>query len=235
MLRRLARKLPDTTKKLLRRIVNNKLFLPFYLRAGKPISDYYGLDRGTPVDRFFIERFLAEHTTYIKGNVLELLNDHYTKRFGGKEVTKSDILDIDALNKEATIIGDLRNLKEVANETYDCIILTQVLQFIDDTDAALKECHRILKPGGVLLATVPALSRIDCVSGDTGDFWRFTAAGAQFLFAKYFKDVITKNEGNASIGVYFLLGLAQEDVSSSIFAKHDGAFPVVVTIFAKKS
>ncbi len=38
-----------------------------------------------------------------------------------------------------------------STRTYDCIILTQTLQLIDDLGAAIAECSRILRPGGVLL------------------------------------------------------------------------------------
>jgi len=40
---------------------------------------------------------------------------------------------------------------------FDCVILVNILEHIEDDESALRECHRILRPGGNLLLLVPAL------------------------------------------------------------------------------
>ena len=57
-----------------------------------PISQCFGFDRGLPVDRYYIERFLARHASEIVGRVLEIGDDTYTRRFGGSRVSRSDVL-----------------------------------------------------------------------------------------------------------------------------------------------
>ena len=47
-----------------------------------PISRNFGLDRGTAIDRYYIEKFLAEHAADITGHVLEVGDDAYSRRFG---------------------------------------------------------------------------------------------------------------------------------------------------------
>jgi SAM-dependent methyltransferase len=207
----------------------------FLSDSTRPLSDYYGIDRGIPVDRYFIESFIEKNREHIKGTCLELLDSTYTNKYGRTVVT-AHILDIEASNKHATIIDDLRKLVTVQNDTYDCIILTQVLQFIDDVDAAIGECYRILKPGGILLATVPSISRIDCVAGINGDFWRFTNASAHYLFEKKFKkeNLEIQSYGNARSGIYFYAGLAQEDISPQSLKINDPNFPNVISIKAVK-
>jgi hypothetical protein len=64
------------------------------LRRLSPISPSFGWDRGTPVDRYYIENFLARNATDIYGHVLEAENDHYTSRFGGPRVQQSDIVSL---------------------------------------------------------------------------------------------------------------------------------------------
>ncbi len=208
----------------------------FTLNTTKPLSDLYGLDRGEAIDRFFIEKFLSENKESITGKCLELLNNDYTTKYGNN-VSISDILDIDSTNTNATICGDIKNLHQLQDNQYDCIILTQVLQFIDDCDSAISECHRILKKDGVLLVTVPSVSRIDCVSGVDGDYWRFTKASSKYLFEKYFdKNKITiESNGNAVLGAKFLLGFAQEEVSKKQLEYNDPNFPLLITIKACKS
>src|SRR5439155_11116717 len=128
-----------------------------YLRAARrhgPASHYAGRERGEPIDRYYIESFLARHSSDVRGNCLAVKDALYTTRFGGDRVTQADVLDVNPDNPASTVLGDLRHLDAIANDTYDCFILTQTLQYIDDLDAAVRECHRILKPGGVLLATL---------------------------------------------------------------------------------
>jgi hypothetical protein len=71
-------------------------------RRLSPISRTFGFDRATPVDRYYIERFLAENAGDIRGRVLEIGDNAYTVRFGGARVERSDIMHVDATNPDAT-------------------------------------------------------------------------------------------------------------------------------------
>lgn len=233
MIKKILKKLGFTRTGLVRFLKPLRWYL---LRVPvKPLSPIYGIERGAPIDRYYIERFLAENAADIRGTCLEIKDNTYTVRFGGSMVSRSDILDIEKSNTRATIYGDLRNLTGVTTATYDCVILTQVLQFIDDYESAVRECHRILKPGGVLLASVPSLSRVDCVAGVQGDFWRFTAASAKYVFKKYFaRSIHVASHGNVAVGVGFWTGAAQEDLSKNKLNVRDENFPCVITVRAVK-
>src|SRR5450755_3790753 len=67
------------------------------LRRTTPLSDEHGFDRGTPVDRYYIEGFLEEHRQDIRGRVLEVRDSGYTDRFG-HELTQRAVLDINSAN-----------------------------------------------------------------------------------------------------------------------------------------
>lgn len=222
--------------KWVRRIFFKSKLIYFLRSTTVPLSDYYGLDRGAPIDRYYIERFLNEYRENIRGRCLELLNNEYTKKYGDSRVTQSDILDIDETNVDANIIGDLRNLTNIADNTYDCIILTQVLQFIDDVDAAIKECYRILKPNGTVLVTLPSVSRVDCIAGVQGDYWRFTQASATYLFHNVFNAGAChiQSYGNVRAGIFFLAGVAQEDISKKIMIDNNENFPLLISVIAVK-
>src|ERR1051325_2617634 len=117
------------------------------LRRIKPINRRFGLDRGRPIDRYFIDSFLARHAMDIRGSVLEVANNTYTMRFGGDRVTKSEILFVEEGNPRATIVADLSSHEHhIPSESFDCIILTQTLQYIYDTRSAIQTLYRILKP-----------------------------------------------------------------------------------------
>ena len=206
------------------------------LRRTTPISDHWGADRGLPIDRYYIERFLSEHSGDIRGRVLEVMDRRYTERFG-RAVSHSDVLDVDAANPLATIVADLTAAEGVPADSFDCFVLTQTLQFVYQVEAAIREAHRLLAPEGVLLATVPAVSKIDRHAGVEGDFWRFTAASAGRLFASVFAEgrVRVQTYGNVLAAIGFLAGLAREDLDDRELDVEDERFPVLVAIRAEKS
>src|SRR5262245_32541417 len=133
---------------------------PVELWQTRPVSREFGIDRGQPIDRHYIEEFLKGHARDIRGNVLEVAEDMYTKRFGSKNVVQSQILHPLPNAGENVIVADLTNASNIPTGSFDCIILTQTLQFIFDVPAALRQTRRILRPGGVLLATVSGISQI---------------------------------------------------------------------------
>jgi SAM-dependent methyltransferase len=214
--------------------IKNKMVY-FISNSPVPLSNYYGIDRGIPLDRFYIEDFLENNKAFIRGICLEIQDRVYTERFGKDGIVASHVLDFDKKNDKADIFADLRKIPEVKDNTYDCIILTQVLQFIDEPNSVISECFRILKPGGIVLATLPTVSRIDLTAGIENDFWRFTKAGAKTLFGKVpFSETIVESRGNCRAGLYFLAGVAWEETSKGVLETEDESFPVIVTVRARK-
>ena len=202
----------------------------------RPLSDTWGFDRGTPVDRYYIERFLDRHRGDIRGRVLEIKNNIYTKRFGSA-VDAADVLDIDASNPDATIIADLAATATVPESRFDCFILTQTLQLVFDVGAAIASAHRLLSPGGTLLVTVPCVSRVVPRYGQDTDYWRFTPASCRRLFGSAFgADRVTVEPlGNVAAGVAFLRGAAVEELPRRVLDANDADFPVVVAVRAVKA
>ncbi len=131
-----------------------------HLRRTAPISAVWGIDRGRPIDRYYIAAFLERHRLDLKGHVLEVKDAAYTRMFGGQRIHASDVLDIDGNNPVATIIADLAGPDGIGRARYDCFILTQTLGLIYDVRAAIANAATALKPGGVLLCTLPASGRI---------------------------------------------------------------------------
>ena len=208
------------------------------LRRLSPISTVWGLDRGRPIDRYYIEGFLDKHRSDVRGRVLEVKDAGYTIQFGGAQVTRSDVLDIDAGNPRATIVTDLTAATDVPAEQFDCFILTQTLHVIYDVRAALSHARRLLKPGGVLLCTLPAVSRIsDEGSGlDHGDYWRFTEASTRALFAELFppESFEVTPYGNVLACAAFLYGLATEELAPHELDHPDPWVPLLFAVRAVK-
>ena len=157
------------------------------LRRVTPLSREFGYDRGLPIDRYYIERFLAKNASDIRGHVMEIADNTYTRRFGGDRVTASDVLHVEAGHPNATVVGDLTRADHIPCGNFDCVILTQTLQFIHDVPAVLRTVKRILKPGGVVLATMLGISPISRYDMERwGHFWAFTTQSARRLFEGVF-------------------------------------------------
>lgn len=201
-----------------------------------PLSTEWGYDRGTPIDRYYIERFLAQHAADVRGRVLEVKNADYSRRYD-RGVTRFDVLDIDTRNTQATIVADLTAADEVPANQFDCFILTQTLQFIYDTRAAITHAHRLLAPGGVLLATLPVTARLAPRYGLESEFWRFTPASCRRLFGDVFgaANVDVESHGNVLVDMAFLQGAALEEIPREKLDVNDPYFPLIVTVRAVKA
>lgn len=201
-----------------------------------PVDDNFGYGRGTPVDRWYIERFLGEHAADIAGRVLEVKDPGYTRRFG-RAVTQSAVVDIDPDNPCATHVADLADGGGLPDDAFDCFILTQTLQYVFDVPAALRTAHRVLRPGGVLLVTVPAVSRIRPASEDFEDYWRFTPLALRRLLEGAFGEgaISLGADGSVLSQVAFLAGLAADDLTAGELAAADPAHPLLVCARAVKA
>jgi glycosyltransferase involved in cell wall biosynthesis len=206
------------------------------LRRCTPISRRFGFDRGLPVDRYYIERFLSLNRDSIRGRVLEIGDDTYTRRFGNDRVTKADVLDVSAANSKATFVAHLACAIDVPPDAFDCVIFTQMLQLIYDFEGALRTLYRILKPGGVLLATLPGITQIIQDSGRRDWCWNFTEVLSQRLFTEIFPPANVRIDvvGNVLAATAFLYGLAAEELEQSELDFRDPDYQLLIAIKAVK-
>lgn len=202
------------------------------LRRLEPISLSWGLDRGRPIDRYYIDNFLARHANDVRGRVLEIGDNAYTRNLGLDRVTQSDVLHIDETDPNATIVGDLATADHIPSDTFDCFILTQTLQLIYEVRLALKTIYRILKPGGVVLATVPGITPISDPEWQKCWYWSFTTLSARRLFEEVFPADAIEIEtfGNVLAATAFLQGIAAEELQPNELNYRDPGYEVAITI-----
>jgi glycosyltransferase involved in cell wall biosynthesis len=202
-----------------------------------PISRVFGYDRGGPVDRYYIEGFLDRHRADVRGRVLEIGDDGYTRAYGGERVDRRDVLHVHPGNPLATFVGDLAGDNDLPSDTFDCVILTQTLQMIFDVPAALATVHRILRPGGVLLATVPGISNIDPDQWGATWYWSFTDHAVTRLAADAFPQgqIEVTTYGNVKAAVTFLHGLAAIEVDRGDLDVTDACYQVIIGLRAAKN
>lgn len=207
------------------------------LRRVTPVSRVFGADRGQPIDRYYIESFLEKHREDIQGCVLEIGDPAYTTQFGGERVSSSEVLHAQEGNEQATLVGDLASGRGIPEDKFDCMILTQTFPFIYDMREAIGNSYKALRPGGVLLVTLPGISQISRYDMDRwGDFWRFTNASCDQLFGDLFGEgnVNVATHGNVLTACAFLHGIATHELKKEELDYVDPDYQTLITIRAQR-
>lgn len=204
------------------------------LRRVEPFDRDFGYGRGRPVDRYYIENWLAEHRSDIRGRVLEIGERAYTEQFG-VGVTESDMLHY-ANPEGATYVDDLTTGKLIPSDHYDCVLLNQTLHLIWDMKAVLETVKRILKPGGVLLCTTCGISQTSDTEWNSTWYWSLSPQSARKLFAEVFPSDGTTIDvyGNVLASICFLMGMAETEVTPRELDYRDPEYPVIIGIAARK-
>ena len=129
--------------------------------------------------------------------------------------TRRDVLHVHGRNPAATIVGDLIHAPQIADGIFDCIVLTQTLHLIYDVGRAVATLHRILRPGGVVLATVarhqPALPRRVEPTPGRGRSARGSRAGSSPPVSASATSTVEAH-GNSLAAAAFLHGLATAEL-----------------------
>lgn len=201
--------------------------------GAEPLADAWGA-RGQTLHRYYLERFLESQGDGIRGRCLEFQDDSYTSRFG-----KSRVVSVDILNREperraaSTFIADLTMDNDLPSDHFDCIICTYVLHIIYEKERVASEMHRLLKPGGVLLVSVP---NITVHYPRYPELWRFTTEGLRKLIGQSFgiANVQVTGFGNSLTAAGELRGLSVRDFTAEELRHQDERFSVVVCARAEK-
>lgn len=190
------------------------------LRRTTPFSANYGFDRGHPICRYYIDRFLEQHAEDIRGEVLEVEDATFTEWLGGERVSTSHVLDIDPQNAGATIVADIADAGSLPARRFDCFILTQTLQYVPRVEAALANAWEAVAPGGVLLITVPTIAPRD---DHWPDLWRFTREGLRALVERCCPaaEVELTGYGSALTAIAYVMGLASNELDEAELDAHD--------------
>ena len=226
--------------KSLLKFLRRKLLRPVFwgnLRRMEPKSRLFGYERGDQsIARYYIDNFFAQNASDIRGEVLEIGDDTYARRHG-TELSHVAVLNVHPGNPKATIIDDLTIADNIATHSFGCLILPQTLQFIYDVRSAVRQCQRILEPGGVLLATMSGISQISRYDMDRwGEYWRFTSLSTNLLFAEFFPESNVKVQvhGNVLTAIGLLQGIASAELTKSELDFIDPDYEVLITVRCEK-
>jgi SAM-dependent methyltransferase len=198
------------------------------LRRTTPFSEVFGFDRGTPIDRYYLDKFLDANRHHITGDVLEIQLPTYTERFG-VGVRVAHTLDI-RRDSQPTYVCDLAKSGDVVpTGRYDCFLLPNTAQHVPDLEPALHHALRVVRPGGVILAS--AAGFLPLIS-DGADYWRLTVDGWKLLASRVWPECQTdvQSHGNCLAAIASMHGLAAEELTTRELDVSDRRYPVLITV-----
>jgi SAM-dependent methyltransferase len=229
---------------LLRVLSSRFAHLPSYgmVRFGSlgrttPIEHGFDHERGKFIDRYYIDQFMQQRASFIRGNALEIEGDIYTRLFGGDRVTHCDVLDLRPGHHGATITGDLTSPDCLAANAYDCEVVTQTLNYLYDVRSAIRTLWTALKPGGSLIVSVSGIAQIAPEEARyCGDFWRFTSFSLHRHLEEFFPpdQIEVIPYGNVLSAIAFLHGLAAEELKEEDLQFNDPEYQLVICAHAVK-
>ncbi|HET6680155.1 MAG TPA: methyltransferase domain-containing protein [Gemmatimonadaceae bacterium] len=204
-------------------------------RRLSPISPVFALDRGFPIERYYIERFLRGHASDIRGRALEFGDTFYLDRFGGPALVQRDVFSY-VESPGATVVGDLAGDGDaLPDAAFDCIVCTQTVQMIYDIRLAIRRLSTMLKPGGVLLLTTHGISKVGrhLDRDGWGEYWHLTRQAARSLFDENFEGSFEiEAYGNVLAATCALHGLASEELRPDELDYRDRDFDVIIGVRA---
>ena len=112
-------------------------------------------------------------------------------------------VDIDP-DRKPDIVADACDMNMFADRSVDAIFLIEVLEHINQPWLAVKELHRILKPGGKIFVTTPFIFPIH---DRPYDFYRYTEYGLAYLFND-FENVNIDRRNSYTQAIYVLFARA---------------------------
>lgn len=202
-----------------------------------PISPVFALDRGLPIERYYIERFLDRHRLDVRGRALEFGDTTYLDRFGDDRVTRKDVFSY-VPAPAATVVGDLAGDGALPEGVFDCIVCTQTVQMIFDIRLAVRRLHAMLRPGGVLLLTTHGISKVGrhLDRDGWGEYWHLTRQAATSLFADSFDGTAeVEAYGNVLTATAALHGLAATELRPEELDYGDRDFDVIIGVRAVRA
>lgn len=199
------------------------------LRRRQPLCQFFGFLRGTPVPDYYLNRFIESIREDVTGVALEIGGEKKNRDlYGFNNVTEYRILDLPGLSDD--IAGNANDADILPEDTFDSVVILNVLEHCEKPQAVVDNIHRWLKPGGRVFVLVPSAQRIHPAPGD---YWRPLPQALQSLFKGFRKQRI-RTYGNISTVVASFHGIAAEELTLEELEFNHPDYPVVSCLVAVK-
>ena len=92
--------------------------------------------------------------------------------------TQYESVDVERRSEDLTYMADIHNMDAIPGERFDCAICLEVLEHVSNPFIAVAQISRLLKTDGLLILSVPHLSR---VHEAPHDYFRYTQYGIRSI------------------------------------------------------
>jgi len=202
------------------------------LRRVTPFSSNFGFDRGTPVDRYYLHRFLEANRAHVTGDVREIQLPGYATRYGSA-LRAVHTVDVNPAHRPTYVCDLAASGDVIPSDRYDCFLLPNTLCVLRDIEGCLRHALRVVRPGGVVLASTAAFVPL---TPDYPDYWHLSADGWAEVTRRVWAgcEVRVESHGNCLAAVAAMLGLAHEELVARELDVLDPRYPVLVTVVCRK-
>ncbi|TRU96281.1 MAG: methyltransferase domain-containing protein [Microcystis wesenbergii Mw_QC_S_20081001_S30D] len=200
------------------------------LKKSVPICHVFGLTRGKPVDRYYLNKFIQEIKPQIVGKILEIGGTSKDKDFYGINLGSSyQIMNIEP-GLGIDIVGDAHDGSIIKPESFDSIITFNVLEHCYAPWQVVENIYTWLKPGGKCFVMVPSAQRLHAIPRD---YWRPLPDAFAWMFRKFSQQKLYVY-GNPISVIASYHGIATEELTTEELDAFHPDFPVATCIVAQK-
>jgi SAM-dependent methyltransferase len=194
-----------------------------------PFCAQFGNSRGTVIDRYYLERFVAETRAEVSGDTLEIGGRRGNRElYGFRGATSYRAMDLKG--RDLDIVGDAHDPRAVEENSLDTVVIFNVLEHCERPWEVVENIRGWLRPGGRVLAMVPNAQRVHRVPAD---YWRILPDAMDSLFARFTRRRLYIY-GNPLTTIASFTGIAAEELTPEELDSFDANYPVACCINAEK-
>lgn len=200
------------------------------LRRASPFCAEFGFSRGTPIDRYYLNLFVAEICDQLHGDVVEIGGKNHNKNsYGFSRVFRYRGLNLIA-SPGVELIGDAAQSQCLPPSSLDGLVAFNVLEHTPRPWQIVNNMRLWLREGGVACCMVPNAQRLHKMPED---YWRPLPAALMEMFTGWSERRLYQY-GNPVSTVASLMGIAAEELEEAELIDYHPDYPVASCIFARK-
>lgn len=197
----------------------------------EPFCPQFGNLRGIAIDRYYLNKFVSEIRSEVKGVTLEIGGSKANRELYNFTNTTS-YLTMDVVKGEGLdIVGDAHDPKVVAEASLDSVVLFNVLEHCERPWVVVDNIYQWLKPGGQVFCLVPNAQRVHRFPND---YWRILPDAMNSLFARFAqRKLYIYGNPLTTLAAYY--GIASDELSHEELDYYNENYPVANCIHAQKA